>query len=497
MSLSEGRLRTLMAVLAVILLVVPVGGALWLGVAEGESPCILCWAQRTSMLLIALVALFVVRYGPRPRYVGMLVLLGAWGTFMAIRHSSLHVARDVGQGFALSIMGAHTYTWAWVVHWIVLMAGGALLLLVKGPLQGGEARKDPGGLGRFAMGLFVVLVAGNAIQAFVSTGPPPFLGQGDPVRLSLNPAHWVWSTGELQGAISWRGSWDVPEPDPSEVDADPATGPLTELPTLAPTRWESVAAAVETPLTGFAWDPGAQSDASPRALVTTEDHGIYVLDGSLGRVIHHVALDPAFSVDLTDLAGATFLGSDTLAVTSTNKSYVLLRPDSDADPDLEWRHFLETDGTVSELRRSRFATVRARMMYVSSLAYDDAARELITVSVPSPRHQSLVVSRFDRSDFVLSSEFEVRPGAGMALAGPERTVGEYVVTGAAVAEGVLYALSAAHSTLLLIHLDSRTLIAAYAVPEMDGPVGLAIRDGQLWVAQSDGRLAVLEPLVAF
>ena len=109
-----------MAALAVVLLVVPVGGALWLGVAEGESPCILCWAQRTSMLLIALVALFVVRYGPRHRYVGMLVLLGAWGTFMAIRHSSLHGARDVGKGFALSILGSHTYNWACVVPWIVL-----------------------------------------------------------------------------------------------------------------------------------------------------------------------------------------------------------------------------------------------------------------------------------------------------------------------------------------------------------------------------------------
>ncbi|MBT8337611.1 MAG: disulfide bond formation protein B, partial [Gemmatimonadetes bacterium] len=251
--MSEGRLRTLMAALAVVLLVVPVGGALWLGVAEGESPCILCWAQRTSMLLIALVALFVVRYGPRPRYVGMLVLLGAWGTFMAIRHSSLHVARDVGQGFALSIMGAHTYTWAWVVHWIVLMAGGALLLLVKGPLAGGEVKKDPGGLGRFAMGLLVVLTAANALQAFISTGPPPYIGQADPVRLSLDPARWVWSTGELDGALSWRGSWSIPEPDASAVNPDPADGPLAALVTLAPIRWESVTSEVEGALTGFAW----------------------------------------------------------------------------------------------------------------------------------------------------------------------------------------------------------------------------------------------------
>ncbi|NNF38702.1 MAG: hypothetical protein HKN71_08540 [Gemmatimonadetes bacterium] len=211
----------------------------------------------------------------------------------------------------------------------------------------------------------------------------------------------------------------------------------------------------------------------------------------MSQVLHHVALDPAFSVHLTELAGAAFLGPDTLAVTSTNKSYVLLRPDPDADAGLEWRHFLESDGTVSELRRSRFSTVRARMMYVSSLAYDAAARELITVSVPSPRHQQLVVSRFDRTDFVLSSEFELRPAPGLALAGPERSLGEYVVTGAAASDGVLYAVSAAHSTLLVIDLEAQRLAGAYSVPELDGPVGLAVRDGQLWVAQADGRLAVL------
>ena len=65
----------------------------------GDFPCILCWAERTSMVLIGLVGLFVIRYGPRPRYLGMAILLGAWGTFMALRHSALHLARDVGQGF--------------------------------------------------------------------------------------------------------------------------------------------------------------------------------------------------------------------------------------------------------------------------------------------------------------------------------------------------------------------------------------------------------------
>ncbi|MFO7587278.1 MAG: hypothetical protein R6X22_04305 [Gemmatimonadota bacterium] len=66
------------------------------------------------------------------------------------------------------------------------------------------------------------------------------------------------------------------------------------------------------------------------------------------------------------------------------------------------------------------------------------------------------------------------------------------MTGATVTDGVLYALSAAYSTLLVVDLDERTVIAAYAVPGLERPVGLAARGSQLLVAQADGRIAVLE-----
>lgn len=504
-ALPEQRLRTVLAWLVIALLVVPVGGALWLGVAVGESPCILCWALRTSMILIALVSLFVVRYGPRPRYLGVLILLGAWGVFMATRHSSLHVARDIGQGFAIEIMGAHTYTWAWVIHWVVLIAAGVLLVLTRGPLTAGR-EMEPGRVGRLAMTLLVVVTGANAVQTFVSTGPPPFLGQADPVRLSLNPRHWVWSMGELEGPIGWRGSWAVPEPDPASVGADPdvANGPLADLPALDVDRWEEVTAPVDAAITGLATDAAGatagvrspdqgSSPADDRGpvLVTTEDFGVYVLDGSLSTVLHRVVLDPAFSVDLSPLAGAAFVGPDTVAVLSTNKSYVLLRPDPAADPEREWRHFLETDGAVTELRRSRFSTVRARLMYTLSLAYDPDANELITVGVPSERHPRMVVSRFDRDDLVLSSEFEPELGPGLATVGPDRGLGEYVVTGAAAAGGRLYAISAAYSTLLVIDLESKAVTGAYAVPGLAEPVGLAVHGAALLIAQVDGRVAVV------
>lgn len=487
MLLSQDRLRAVLAALVIVLIVVPVGGGVWLGVVFGEAPCILCWSQRTSMVLVALAGLFVVRYGPRPRYVGMVVLLGVWGVFMSLRHSSLHLARDVGQGFAAPYFGVHTYVWAGFIHWVVLGAVGALFLFLREDAPSYRPR-EPGRAGRFAIWLFMLVVAANALQAFVTTGPPPFMGQADPVRFSLNPRHWVWLyNDELGGAVSLRGPWAIPRPDPAtvEVDASPAGGPLADLPLLDVERRLTIPAPLDGQLTGLAHDP-----ATKRFLAVTDHHAVYVLDSTLSRVEHRVVLDHQYSIDLTPLAGAAWMG-DTMAVMSTNKSYVLMRPDPTADPDREWRHFSQNDGGVTELLRSRFATVRARLMYVLSLAYDRQTDELITITVPSPRHQRLVVSRFAREDRQLSSEFEPRLASGLALSAPDRSLADYVVTGAAVADGTLYALSAAYSTLLVIDLRTKLVSEAYAVPDIEGPVGLAARGPELFAAQADGRIAVL------
>jgi len=486
MPVSQRRVRDALIWLVIVLTALPVGGAVVLALIHGDTPCILCWAQRTSMALIALVGLFIVRYGPRPRYLGTAVLLATWGVFMGLRHSSLHLARDIGQGFSAPFFGMHTYVWAGLIHGTVLLAIGVLLFLLRED-DGESWPREPGRAGRFAMGLFLVVAAANALQAFATTGPPPFIGQADPVRFSLDPRRWVWSHEELAGGLSLRGSWTVPEPDAADFDPDPAHGPLTGLPELPVMGWERVGVPLDGTLSGLARDP-----VTGRYLAVTDRFGVYVLDETLERELHHVIVDSGFSIDLSTFAGAAFLG-DTLAVLSTNKSFVLLRPDAAADEALEWRHFRETDGGVRELRLGRFATVRARQMYVLSLAFDPSADELITVAVPSPRHARLVVSRFARDDFMLSSEFEPDLASDLRLAGDDRSVAEYVITGATAEAGRLYALSAAYSTLLVISLDERSILAAYAVPGLERPVGLAARGSQLLVAQADGRIAVLEP----
>ena len=116
MPVRRDLLYTLLALAVLVLTVVPHRDAVFvLGFVYGDSPCVMCWEQRTGMAIIALIGLVILRHGPRPKYIGLAVLVAAWGLFMGLRHIGMHAARDIGQGFSIEILGAHTYTWA-AVH---------------------------------------------------------------------------------------------------------------------------------------------------------------------------------------------------------------------------------------------------------------------------------------------------------------------------------------------------------------------------------------------
>jgi len=487
--MKNESLYTLLALAVLALIIGPIGIAVFvLGFVHGDSPCVLCWAQRTGMILIALTGLFILRFGPRPRYVGLGILISAHGLYMAARHSALHLRRDIGQGFSIEILGAHTYTWSAFIFWCGLALMGVLLLLMKD----GEARRvvrDLGALGRWAMILLLVAVAGNVIQAFAAVGPPPFMGQGDPIRFSFNPRHWVWSLEEWAPApISWRGRYAVETPDLSGLGTDWRQGPVAGVQPLPVKRGLRVSAALNGSITDLATDP-----ASGYFLVTTDAHGVYLLGGDFGQVQHHTVLDPGFSVDIGQLTGATFVTPRTFLVLGHNKSFVLLEEAQGAsDPGANYRYFLESFDAFDELRRGRFATVRARMNYVMSVGYGKGKDSLYTVTVPNRRYPALVVSRFARGDLTLSEEYHPRLGAGLAFAGDERSLDEYYVTGIAIDGERLYAVSAAYSTLLVFDLNRQELVAAHGLDGPERPTGLALRSDELYVVNADGDVLVVE-----
>ncbi len=485
-------LYNILAVAILALSVIPVGSAVFLlGFVYGDSPCVMCWEQRTGMAIVALIGLFVLRYGPRPKYVGAAVLVGAWGLFMGLRHTGMHAARDIGQGFSIEILGAHTYTWALFIFWVCVVTMGALLVALREhDFSAGPRKLRP--LDKLVTVVFMVVIAGNVVQAFASTGPPPFMGQGDPVRFSFNPRHWVWSLEEWSPAtVSLRGRWAIEKPDLSLLRADPDSGPFANLPRLVVKERKQIALPLRGPITDLAYD--SETD---RFCLTTE-HGVYIVDGTFAHVLRHTVVDPGFSVDLGRFAGAAFLDRATVMALGENKSYAILRENDQADANGNFRYFLESPGQFEELSRSRLTTVRARMMYVSSLAFDPVTDSLYTVTVPNTRVKGMVVSRFDRRDLTLSEEFLPRlaPGSGLKFSSEKRSLDEFCVTGAVVADGRMYMISAAYDTLLTIDLATHSVVAAHAVYGIERPAGLAIRKGDFCVI-GDGFVLVTEkPLI--
>jgi disulfide bond formation protein DsbB len=488
---KQNAVYTMLAIAVLGLAVVPVGTAVFvLGFIYGDSPCVMCWEQRIGMALVALIGLFVLRFGARPKYIGLSVLVGAWGMFMGLRHVGMHAARDIGQGFSAEILGAHTYTWSLLIFWVCIVTMGVLLMMLK---AGGRADspRELRPLETLAMVVFLLVIAGNIVQAFASTGPPPYMGQGDPVRFSFNPRHWVWSLEEWSPApVSLRGRWAAEKPGVAAMPADPAAGPLANLPVLA-AREPRLGLPIKGIITDLSYDA-----ATDRFLATTQ-HGIYILDGGFQGVVRYTVVDPGYSVDLGDFAGAAFLDSRTVMALGENKSYVVLREDDLADADENFRYFLESFDKFSEVSRSRLATVRARMMYTMSLAFDPASKSLYTVTVPNSKSKRLIVSRFDRRDMTLSEEFApvLKPDAGLALRG-QRSLDEFCVTGATIDNGRMYVVSAAFSTLLTIDLATHQVIAAHAIPALERPTGLAVKGDTLYIACENGRVVtVAKPAV--
>ena len=133
------------------------------------------------------------------------------------------------------------------------------------------------------------------------------------------------------------------------------------------------------------------------------------------------------------------------------------------------------------------------MMYVLSLAFDPSTQSIYTLTVPNSKVHRLVVSRFDRRDMTLSEEFALAlpVGGNLALKAAGRSVDEFYVTAATAADGLLYAVSAAHNTLLVIDLAAHTLVAARSIPGLAQPVGIARKGDRLYILCRDSSVFVV------
>ena len=219
---DEKRFFNLFALAALALIALPVGIAcLVLGFGMGDSPCIMCWHERFCMVAISFMALVIVRYGFKVKYLAAILFLACLGLYDGFLHYSLDGTGggylDIKQGFGLEILGAHTQFWVVVVHFCVIIFLGVILLLGKN--VGKIMQKSEEGaygavlpkfaLGKVAVAAFAIIMAFNCVQAFITAGPPPYLASATPSRMSIDPSKWFWELDHWKETeIDFRESWN-------------------------------------------------------------------------------------------------------------------------------------------------------------------------------------------------------------------------------------------------------------------------------------------------
>ncbi|ASM40057.1 disulfide bond formation protein B [Campylobacter sp. RM12327] len=216
-----------MAVAVILLMALPVGIAcIVLGFGMGDSPCIMCWAERITMIVIAFIGLFIVRYGFKASYFAALIFMACWGLFNGFIHYSIDGTfggyLDIKQGFGLEIFGAHTQFWVVVVNFCVLLFLGLIFILnskhiaeIMKKSSNNEYEKELKNLflGKVANIVFIVIIAFNCIQAFVTSGIPPYLASSTPARMSLDTNKWFWEKDHWESAFDFRFDWNPELPD--------------------------------------------------------------------------------------------------------------------------------------------------------------------------------------------------------------------------------------------------------------------------------------------
>lgn len=481
-----------------LIVLLPVGIAnVILGYFMGDSPCTLCWGQRQEMAYIGVVALFMVRYGFKPKYLATMLVMAAVGLYMSFRHYGNHAMRDVGQGFGLDVFGIHTQFWAEIVFWCVVFLFGLAVYLAPrfDALVAefkGKAFRPMTKFNRVAFGIVTAIIASNCFQALWSTGVPPFWGQGDPVRFSFNPKYVIWSSDSWEGmwsGIDFLGKRNVKDPDfaykPNaaklgiEFKHDAADAPvkLTGALSIANIR----------PIEGVDAKVNTISKINGQYLIGSK-YSFWALDESLKPVVS-AAYDPWYSANVLDLVAITPYKDDAFILMGSNKSLLRARLTPNGDDVKNWGNFTAGRTQVEHvggLGRARVGTERAKFSYVHSAASD--GRYVYTATVPDNRNKkTFVISKALMSDWMLSGEFV--PSADLKEG---RTLGELYVTGMVYENGSLFAVSKNHNVLVEIDVAAEKVVNAWSIPAELTDVRGLVKTGDTFEVVDTNRIVTLK-----
>ncbi len=461
----------LMCLAGFALILLPVGIAnIVFGYMMGDSPCTLCWGQREAMVFIGVMALFIVRYGLKPKYLATLLVMTAFGLYQSFAQLGNHAHRDLDQGFSLQVFGIHTYFWAEIVFFAIVLLLGIMfffapkLSVFDKEMNGESVRK----LGKFSMAAFVIsalIVASNVFQAFVSTGVPPFVGQGDPVRFSLNPKYIIWSTDGWKStwtSFSFLGKRDVKAPDYAfapaseklgvKFDNDASNAPLKITQKVEIIGQKEIE--ISKPLNTLNFINGE--------FVASSKWDVYFMDKDF-NLKDELEIDPYFSATIDPIVGVIPFMQDKYILIGSNKTLLRFGKNPETNEALQYADFIRGadrfEGQGKDLGRARLDTVRAKFHHIASLSNDE--NYFYTATVPNNKDsKSFVISKFALKDRVLSGEFT--PKASILKEG--RSLGELYVTALQFKDGSLYALSKNHNVIVLIDPYKEEIVYAIAFP---------------------------------
>ena len=513
---NEVNFNWIVTIAGLLIIAIPVGVAnIYLGYVLGESPCTSCAFERFGMVVVGGLALMMVRYGPRYKYVVALAAASFFFLYSTVRHWNYHVVDDIGQGFASEVFGVHTYTWGAFVFWIVMAAVAvALIFIARDPNLRreftGESKpvKPFNRFQQITAGIVAVLILSNAAQMFVLNGPPPFAGKGSPPRTTFN----ISESSKYWTADLWTRILKKPKllgmtapmphiPGDSEdtgltFPMDPAAGPIApssaDLQIVKRTE-------IGFPVTGDSKKGNAaglayDAESGLFGLVST-DAGLYFVQDDFSTIVSHAVIDRPNGSDIGHTVDATFTAPGNLVAMAWNKTiYGAKQVDpADVDKDDAWVSFIETSDDMVEAPKGRalLFTARAKKQFALSIAGDPATNSYYVVSVPHADEPKIVVSQF-AADIKLSRE-AVLTASATSGAAEDADLASYYPVGADFRDGNLYLLSKAYNSLLVVDAATLEISAVHALPAMGDFSDVVVTDKGIFVlAREDAKDVVYE-----
>ncbi|ROR96297.1 thiol:disulfide interchange protein DsbB [Salana multivorans] len=509
---SERVFNIAVASAALLVMALPVGIAtIYLGFVHGESPCTLCGFERFGMVVVAILALFILRYGPRRKYLFTLILTAVFFLYATVIQWMRYAPRDVGQGFAEDVFGVHTYTWGTFVFWVIIAFAAVGLLWVSrderllAEFGGREIRvKRYSRYSTVAGAVTFAMILLNCVQFLIIDGPPPFTGTGQPPRMTLDitktAPNWSLHLWERVGTLTVHsysppmvhipGVHDVEMAHTgSAADAPvPVSGTL-ELLDTTPLGFEAVG-----PFGGRAGGI-AYDEATGLFGIVSTGGGLYYVENDFSTVVSSAVLDTVNGNNVRETTDAMFLGPNQLVGLAWNKTlYGAQRVGADEADDWEsWKEYRSSTGDLEPLwgvkSRQMLQTIRAKSAFALSIAMDQDTGRYAVVSVPSPQTGDFIVVSEFGPDHKLARE-------GVLTAGEsEVDLSGYYPVGATILDGTMFLLSKTYQSLLVVDMDTLRVTATWELPEIGDYHGIAAADGSFFVLADDGGDDIVARLV--